>query len=149
MSEQELSSRDLAAVYDRHGLPGARSAAVAAVILRLERERENAERKAQSTEQERERADERAERFKADVGAWWWLVNDLYQLGCLDCSNNACERARAALTETHPGAALLAELTAARTLAGAIREHPGCLVDDERLDAALAAYDATRRMVVG
>lgn len=40
---------------------------------------------------------------------------------------------------------LLGELAAARTLAEACRAHPGCLVDDGELAAALVAYDAARK----
>lgn len=56
----------------------------------------------------------RAERAEADIGAWWQIVADLDQLGCLDCSNAACDRAHDALGASHPGAALLAEVEAAR-----------------------------------
>jgi hypothetical protein len=43
----------------------------------------------------------------------------------------------------HPGAALLAEVAAARTLAAAVASLPG-LAQESGVEAALAAYEATR-----
>lgn len=56
----------------------------------------------------------RIDQLTADIGAWWWIVNDLHMLGCLDCSNAACDRARQALVAVHPGRGFLDELSAAR-----------------------------------
>lgn len=52
------------------------------------------------------------------------------------------KNARAAVTAVRPQAdALLAELAAARAVVDALRRHPGCMVDDPILDAAMDAMD--------
>lgn len=83
-------------------------------ILLCERRAEDA-----AMEELREGVGSFIDKLKADIGAWWWIVNDLEQPGCLDCGNAACDRARAALVATHPGAPLLSLLGYARAWAGA------------------------------
>lgn len=81
---------------------------------------------------------------EADSAAWWQIVADLDLLGCLDCSNNACDRARDALGAPHPGAALLAELDAARDENAFLREwlRGELTLADADIDQALAKASA-------
>lgn len=93
---------------------------------------------------------QRIARIEADAAAWLEIVNDLYQLGCLDCSNNACDRAREALGVVHPGESLLARLEAAQAVVQAARlfatgAEPDPGTPKARLRERLAAYDAVTR----
>lgn len=89
---------------------------------------------------------QRAEVAEADVAALRAVCTGL--LECFEHNDPWTKQAKAGAADSlrgvladHPGAALLAELAAARAVVAAAKAHPGCLVNDDVLDAAVDAYD--------
>lgn len=72
MSEQQLTEREALAVYERHGAHN--TTEIAAVILRLERERDRAMEAMQDARENAKESDERAALAQLALAGAWKLI---------------------------------------------------------------------------